>query len=243
MLPRVAGELNNEQISAFCAAADTVDMRDVGALGCRPLQQAVHLGVGRVDELDNGAGFHRMDTGQGQLLSGWRRRQEEDQSEEKRPDRFVPFIPFTSQSSQGVEAALLLTGEEAVTIQEVGPGHFDGLEGVGAVLPQSVAGAAAGFDHLVVEAGRGDDGAADQAYLGGALPVEQAVDDAQQQVLGSRLCIHAGAVPQDVGEDGPGEVARGFIIESKISRSKTIKFALSGVNPTWSNPGHCSSPG
>lgn len=81
MLPRVAGELNNEQISALCAAADAVHVRDVGALGRRSLQQAVHLGVGRVDELDDGAGFHRMDTGHGELLSGWRRRQEEGQSE------------------------------------------------------------------------------------------------------------------------------------------------------------------
>lgn len=185
MLPRVVGELNNKQVPAFCAAADTVHMRDVGALGCRSLQQAVHLGVGRVDKLDDGAGFYRMGTGQGELLPGWRRRQEEDQSEGKWRDRFIPFISFTSQSSQGVKAALLLTGKEAVTIQEVRPGHFDGLEGVGAVLPQSIARAAAGFDHLVVVAGRGDDGAADQAYLRGALAVEQAMDDAQQQVLGS----------------------------------------------------------
>lgn len=157
---------------------------------------------------------------------------------EERRDRVLPFISFTSQSSQGVKAALLLTGKEAVAIQEVRPGHLDGLKGVGAVLPQGIARAAAGLDHLVVAAGRGDDGAAHQTYLGGALPVEQAVDDAQQQVLGPRLCIRASAMPEDVGEDGPGEVARGFIMEYKI-----IKFAPSGVNPTGSNPGHCSSPG
>lgn len=133
-------------------------------------------------------------------------------------DGLVPFVPFTSQSSQGVEAALLLAGEEAVAIQEVGPGHLDGLEGVGAVLPQSVARAAAGFDHPVVVAGRGDHGAAHQAYLGGALPVEQAVDDAQQQVLGSRLRIRAGAVPQDVGEDRPGEV----VIKNNPLRSNRV---------------------
>lgn len=73
MLPRVVGELNNKQIPAFCAAADTVYMRDVGALGCGSLQQTVHLGVGGVDKLDNGAGFYGMDTGQCDLLSGWRR--------------------------------------------------------------------------------------------------------------------------------------------------------------------------
>lgn len=214
MLPRVAGELDDKQISAFCAAADTVHVGDVGALGCRPLQQAVHLGVGRVDELDDGAGFYRVDTGQGELLPGWRRRQEVGQSEEKWRHSSRPLVPFTSQSSQGVEAALLLAGKEAVTIQEVRPGHLDGLEGVGAVLPQGVAGAAAGFDHPVVAAGRGDDGAAHQAYLRGALPVEQPMDDAQQQVLGSGFCIHASAMAQDVGEDGPGEVAESFIIES-----------------------------
>lgn len=38
MLPRVAGELDNQQVPAFCAAADTVHMRDVGALGRGSLQ-------------------------------------------------------------------------------------------------------------------------------------------------------------------------------------------------------------
>lgn len=37
MLPRVVGELDNQQVPAFCAAADTVYVRDVGALGCGSL--------------------------------------------------------------------------------------------------------------------------------------------------------------------------------------------------------------
>lgn len=74
MLARVAGELDNQQVSAFCAAADTVYVRNVGALGCSSLQQTVHLGVGGVDKLDHGARLYWMETGQCQLLSGWRRR-------------------------------------------------------------------------------------------------------------------------------------------------------------------------
>lgn len=94
-----------------------------------------------------------------------------DQSGEERRSALLSFL-FTSESSQWVDAALLLAGEEAVAVQEVGPGHFDGLEGVGAVLPQSLARAATGLDHLVVVAGGGEDGAAHQTYLRGALPVE-----------------------------------------------------------------------
>lgn len=64
MLSWVAGELDDQQIPAFCAASNAVDMRDVGALGRRPLQQAVHLGIGGVGELDDGAGFFRREAGQ-----------------------------------------------------------------------------------------------------------------------------------------------------------------------------------
>lgn len=110
----------------------------------------------------------------------------------------------TSQPSQRVVAALLLARKEAVAVQEVRPGHLNGLEGVGAVLPQRLAGAAAGFDHPVVAAGRGQDRAADQADIRGALPVQQAVDDAQEKVLGPRLCIQAGLVAQDVWENCSG---------------------------------------
>lgn len=75
MLPRVVGELDNQQVPAFRAAADAVHVRDVGALGRGSLQQTVHLGVGGVDKLDNGAGLFRVEASQGQLLSGWKQRQ------------------------------------------------------------------------------------------------------------------------------------------------------------------------
>lgn len=70
MLPWVAGELNNQKIPALRAASDAVDVRDVGAFGCRSLQQVVHLSVGGVGELDDGAGLFRREAGQRQLLSG-----------------------------------------------------------------------------------------------------------------------------------------------------------------------------
>jgi len=95
-----------------------------------------------------------------------------------------------------------LTGEEAIAIQEVGPGHLDDFEGVAAVPPQGVARAAARLDHLVVAARRGDDRAAQQADLGGAFPVEEAVDDAQQEVLGPGLRVHATPVAEDVWKYG-----------------------------------------
>lgn len=107
---------------------------------------------------------------------------------------------YTFQPPQRVKAALLLAREEAVAIQEVGPGHFDALEGVGAVLPEGVARAAAGFDHLVVLARRGEHGAAHKPYFWGALSVEQAVDDAQEKVLWPGLCLQARPVAEDVGK-------------------------------------------
>lgn len=132
---------------------------------------------------------------------------------------------YTFQPHQRVKAALLLAREEAVTIQEVGPGHFDGLEGVEAVLPQGVARAAAGFDHLVVLARRGEHRAAHKPYVWGALPVEQAVDDAQEKVLWPGLCLQAGPVAEDVGEHGSGAAAFDkscFNMTPKISNEKPL---------------------
>lgn len=76
-----------------------------------------------------------------------------------------------------------------------------------AVLPQRLACAAAGFDHLVILAWRGEHRAAYETYLRGALPVEQAVDDAQEEVLCPRLCLQATPVAKDVGEHGSGDSA------------------------------------
>lgn len=92
-------------------------------------------------------------------------------------------VTFTFQPCQRVIAALLVAGKEAVTVEEVGPGHFDGLKGMDAVFPQCLACAAAWFDHLVILAGRGEHRAAYETYLRGALSIEQAVDDTQKEVL------------------------------------------------------------
>jgi len=81
VLSRVVAELHDQQFSAFRAAPDAVDARDMGALGRRPLQQAVHLGVGGVRELDDGAGFFGQTAGHLQLLSGWRRDSERREKE------------------------------------------------------------------------------------------------------------------------------------------------------------------
>lgn len=72
MLPRVVGKLNNKQISALSAASNAVDVRDMRALGCCSLQDAVHLGIGGVDKLDDGAGFLRRDTRHCLLLFGYK---------------------------------------------------------------------------------------------------------------------------------------------------------------------------
>lgn len=64
-------------------------------------------------------------------------------------------LSATFQPSQWVEAAFLVTGKEAVTVEEVRPGHFNSLKGMGTILLQCLTCAATGFDHLVVLAGRG----------------------------------------------------------------------------------------
>lgn len=74
MLPRVACKLDDQQVSAFRAASNTVHLRDVGTLGRRPLQQIVHLSVGSVGELYDGAGLLRGQTGPGYILSGWKKK-------------------------------------------------------------------------------------------------------------------------------------------------------------------------
>ena len=109
----------------------------------------------------------------------------------------------TFQPGQGVVAALLRAGEEAVAVQEVGPGHLDGLEGVAALPPQLLARAAAGLGGAVAPATGSQHGAAHQPDVRGALSVQQAVEHRQQEVLGPRLGVQLGAVAQDVGVDGP----------------------------------------
>lgn len=70
MLSRVASEFNDKQVSALRAASNAVNMSNVGTLGRRPLQQIVHLSVGGVSELYDGAGLLRGKIGPGYLLSG-----------------------------------------------------------------------------------------------------------------------------------------------------------------------------
>lgn len=70
VLPGVACELDDQQVPALRAAADAVHMGDVLTLGRRPLQQVVHLSVGGVGELYDGAGLLRGETGHGYLLPG-----------------------------------------------------------------------------------------------------------------------------------------------------------------------------
>lgn len=70
MLPRVACELDDQQVPALRAASDAVNMSNLGTLGRRPLQQIVHLSVGGVSELYDSAGILRGETGPGYLLSG-----------------------------------------------------------------------------------------------------------------------------------------------------------------------------
>lgn len=115
-------------------------------------------------------------------------------------------VTFTLQPGQRVKAALLFAGKEAVTIQEVGPGHFDGLKGVAAVPPQRIARVATRLDGLVILAAWGQHRAAHQTNFGGALPIEQAVDDAQEEVLRPRLCLHSTPVANNVGEYGSAAV-------------------------------------
>ena len=80
-------------------------------------------------------------------------------------------------------APLLVAGKEAVTIQEVGPGHVDALEGVVTPLPDGLACAAAGLDHSVALATGGEHRAAEEANIWRALAVQEAVDDTEEEVL------------------------------------------------------------
>lgn len=70
VLPRVSCKLDDQQVSALRAASNTVNVRDVATLGSRPLQQIVHLSVGGVGELYDGAWLLRGQTGPRYFLSG-----------------------------------------------------------------------------------------------------------------------------------------------------------------------------
>lgn len=112
------------------------------------------------------------------------------------------MLSVTFQPSQWVKAAFLVTSKEAVTVEEVRPGHINSFKGVGTILPQCFTSAAARLDHLVVLAGRGKYRTAYETYLRGALPIEQAMDDTQEEVLCPRFSIHTALVAKDVWEYG-----------------------------------------
>lgn len=63
MLTRVVAELNDQQVFALSAAPDAVDLRNMGAFGSCFFQYIVHLCVGGVCELDDGAGFFKGEVG------------------------------------------------------------------------------------------------------------------------------------------------------------------------------------
>lgn len=74
MLPWVACKFDDQEVSALRAASNAVSMRDVATLGRRPLQQIVHLSVGGIGELYDGAGLLRGQTGPGYFLSDWKQK-------------------------------------------------------------------------------------------------------------------------------------------------------------------------
>ena len=115
----------------------------------------------------------------------------------------APLEP-TSQLLQGVVAAFLRAREVAAAIEEVGPGHVDGIEGGLAGLAQRPADMAAGSPHAAALAARGQHGAAQQAQVGVALALQEVVQHAQEDVLRAGLHGLPGPVRQQRGEGRPG---------------------------------------
>lgn len=103
---------------------------------------------------------------------------------------------------QGVVASLLLAHKEAVAVQEVGPVHVDGLESAEAAGSHRLAGGAAGPLQLVLLAARHQHRAAQHADLGVALPRQQGVRHAQEEILCPRLRLLPAPLARHVGEDG-----------------------------------------
>lgn len=114
----------------------------------------------------------------------------------------MDFKVLTVKNFQGVIASLLLAEEEAVAVQEVGPVHVDGLEGVDAARSHRPAGGAARFQHRVLFAARHQHRAAQHADLGVALAAQQGLHHAQEEILGAPLGLLSGPVAGEVGEHG-----------------------------------------
>lgn len=105
---------------------------------------------------------------------------------------------------QGVVAALLLPHKEAIAVQEVGPVHLDGLEGAEAPVSHRLAGGAAGLHQRLLLAARHQHRAAQHADLRVALPSQQSVRHAQEEVLRPRLHLLPAPLARYVGEEGLG---------------------------------------
>lgn len=97
---------------------------------------------------------------------------------------------------------ILISGEEAITVEEVGPFHVDGLEGVAASRVHGVAGGAAGHQRPVALAARRQHGAAQHPDVRVALSSQQRLHHAEEQVLGAQLRLLAAPVAQQTGEQG-----------------------------------------
>lgn len=111
---------------------------------------------------------------------------------------------LTVKTFQGVIATLLLAGEEAIAVQEVGPVHLDGLEGVDAARSHRRAGGAARPQHRLLFTARHQHRAAQHADLRVAPPAEQSLDHAQEEILRPLLGLLPGPVAGEVGEHGLG---------------------------------------
>ena len=94
----------------------------------------------------------------------------------------------------------MLAREVAAAVEEVGPGHVDGVKGGLAGFAQPLADVAAGPAHLAALASGGQHGAAQQAQVGVALALQEVVQHAQQHVLGAGLHHLPGPVLQQRGE-------------------------------------------
>lgn len=97
---------------------------------------------------------------------------------------------------------LLISGKEAIAVEEVGPFHVDGLKGVAASCVHGVASGATGQQHPVALAARRQHGAAQHPDVRVALSSQQRLHHTEEQVLGAQLCLLAAPVAQQTGEQG-----------------------------------------
>lgn len=114
----------------------------------------------------------------------------------------IPKSCLTLEAFQWVVASFFFADKEAVTVQEVGPGHLYPVESMAALLMHRLARAVARLQHLLLLAARGQHRAAQHADLRVAVSAEQGLDHAYEEVLCTRLGLVTGLVAQDVGVHG-----------------------------------------